>query len=98
MNVTGVAVGLTVFVPGEADPDVVVFGVVHVSDELQLCSAVNGDQLGPGRLAVVSGIWPGEALLLVVHVVTVAAVGNPELQTVPITGTGSWWRFLWEPM
>lgn len=41
-------VGLTVIVPGEANPDVVVFGVVHVPDELQFRSAVNGDQIGPG--------------------------------------------------
>lgn len=87
---------LTVVVPGEADPDVVIFGVVEVPDELDLCSAVDGGQVPPDRLAVVSRVRPGETLLTVVHVVTVAAVGEPEGRTLPITGSWSRWRFLWE--
>lgn len=69
---------LTVVVPREADPDVVIFGVVHVPDELHICSLVDGHQLCPVWLAVVLGVWPRETLLPVVHIVTVAAVGHPK--------------------
>lgn len=89
-------VTLTVPVPGESDPDIVVFGVVEVPDELHLGSAVDGGQLRLGCLAVVSGVWPGEALLTVVHKVAVAAVGGKERQTLPITRDGSWRRCLCE--
>lgn len=36
---------LTVAVPGEADPKVVIFGVVEVPHELHLCPAVKRRQL-----------------------------------------------------
>lgn len=77
---------LTVVVPGEADPQVVVLGVVEVPDELHLGPAVNGRQLPPDRLAVVSGLGPGETLLAVVREVAVVTVGRPERQTHPSAG------------
>lgn len=77
---------LTVAVPGEADPNVVIFGVVQVPDELHLRPAVERRQISPDGLAVVPRIRPREALLAVVHVVTVTAVGVPERQTHPVTG------------
>lgn len=78
---------LTVVVPGEADPQVVVLGVVEVPDELHLGPAVNGRQLPPDGLAVVLGLRPGETLLAVVCEVAVVTVGHPERQTHP--GAGS---------
>lgn len=69
---------LTVVVPGEADPQVVILGVVEVSDELHLGSAVDRRQLPVDRLAVVSRVGPGETLLAVVRIVAVVAVGLPE--------------------
>lgn len=95
-NISIIVLRLTVAVPGESDPDVVVFGVVEVPDELHLGSAVDGDHLPPGRLAVVSRVRPGEALLTVVHKVAVAAVRDPERQTLPVTGGGSRRRCLCE--
>lgn len=77
---------LTVVVSGEADPQVVVLGVVEVPDELHLRSAVDGRQLSSHRLTVVSRVRPGKTLLQVVHGVTVATVRNPEWRTLPVTG------------
>lgn len=85
---------LTVAVPGEADPHVVIFGGVEVPDELHLGPAVDGHQVGPERLAVVSGVRPGVTLQAAVHGVTVAAVGDPERQTLPVAGGRSRRRFL----
>lgn len=73
-------------VPGEADPQVVVPGVVETPDELHLGSAVERRQLRPHGLAVVPGVGPGEALLLVVDVVAVLAVGHRERQAHPVAG------------
>lgn len=88
---------LTVAVPGEADPKVVIFGVVEVPDKLHLCSAVKRRQLSSSyRQTVVSRIWPGKALLTVDHEVTVAAVGHPERVTHPVTGGRCWWWTLWK--
>lgn len=87
---------LTVVVPGEADPDVVIFGVVEVPDELHLRSAVNRCQVSPDGLTVVSGVRPRVTLLAVVHVVTVAAVGHPEGKTHPTAGGRGWRWFLCE--
>lgn len=80
---------LTVVVPGEADPDVVFFGVVKVPDELNFRPAVNRRQLPPDGLTVVSGVRPREALIAVVHVVAVVAVRCPERQALPSAGVGS---------
>lgn len=44
---------LTVAVPGEADPQVVIFGVVEVPDELHLCPAVKRRQLSSNGQTVV---------------------------------------------
>lgn len=55
-----------------------ILGVVEVSDELHLGSAVDRRQLPVGQLAVVSRVGPGETLLAVVHKVAVVAVGLPE--------------------
>lgn len=85
---------LTAAVPGEADPEVVTFGDVEASDELHLRSAVDGRQICVGRLAVMSGVGPREALWTVVHMVTVATVGKPERQTLSVTGGRSGWRIL----
>lgn len=63
-----------------------VLGVVEVPDELHLGPAVNGRQLPPDGLAVVSGLWPGETLLAVVHRVAVVTVGHPKRQTHPGAG------------
>lgn len=84
---------LTVAVPGEADPEVVVFGVVEVPHELHLRPAVKGRQLSSSDgQAVVSRVWPGEALLAVDHQVAVTAVGDPERVAHPVTGGGcGWW-------
>lgn len=65
-----------------------IFGVVEVPDELHLRSAVEGHQVGLERLAVVAGVGPREALRPVVHVVIVAAVGNPEATALPVAGGG----------
>ena len=72
----------------------VIFGVVEVPEKLHLSSAVDGHQVCLGRLAVDSGIWPREALVAVVHVVTIAAVGDPHWQTFPITRGGRGWECL----
>lgn len=85
---------LTVAVPGEADPNVVIFGVVEVPDELHLRPAVERRQISPDRLTVVARLRPREALLTVVHVVTVTAVGVPERQALPVTGRRCWRRTL----
>lgn len=86
---------LTVAVPGEADPKVVIFGVVEVPDELHLCPAVERRQLSSSdRRAVVSRIWPRKTLLAVDHEVAVMTVGDPERVTHPVTGGGCWWRTL----
>lgn len=77
---------LTVVVPGEADPQVVVLGVVEVPDELHLGPAVNGRQLPLDGLTVMLGLRPGETLLAVVREVAVVAVGHPERQTHPGAG------------
>lgn len=89
---------LTVAVPGEADPDVVIIGVVEVPDELRLRSAVNRCQIRPERLTVVSGVRPGEPLLAVVNVVAVVAVRLPERQTLPVTRDRSRRRILCQKM
>lgn len=87
---------LTVAVPSEADPYVVILGVIEVPDELHLRSAVERQQVCIGGLAVMQGVRPGETLLLVVHKVTVAAIWYPVGQTLPITRGRGRRRFLCE--
>lgn len=87
---------LTVAVPGEPDPNVVIFGVVEVPDELHLRPAVERCQISPDRLTVMARLRPREALLAVVHVVTVAAVGVPERQAHPVTWRRCWRWTLWK--
>lgn len=84
---------LTVAVPGEADPEVVVFGVVQVPHELHLRPAVKRRQLSSAdRQAVVPRVRPGEALLAVDHQVAETAVGDPERVAHPVTGGRcGWW-------
>lgn len=88
---------LTVAVPGEADPKVVIFGVVEVPNELHLCPAVERRQLPSSyRQTVVSWIWPRKTLLTVDHEVTVTAVGDPGRVTHPVTGGRCWWWTLYK--
>ncbi|KAF3849176.1 hypothetical protein F7725_015673 [Dissostichus mawsoni] len=56
-----------VAVPSEADPYVVILGVIEVPDELHLRSTVERQQVCLVGLAVVQGVRPGDTLLLVVH-------------------------------
>lgn len=85
---------LTVAVPGEANPQVMILGVVEVSDELHLGSAVDRRQLPVDRLAVVPRVGPGETLLAVVHKVAVVAVGLPERDALARAGSRGGWRLL----